>query len=78
MFIGYCLVFRSLLNARSYKYDKTTDNWTRDTKDKQYVLHISSELFEDGRLKYLRPQEWNDDFVTRETIEKNDDGDLPF
>lgn len=70
---------KELLNARSYHYDKTTGNWIKDTKDKQFVLNISPELFENGHLKYLRPQEWNDDFVTRTTIEKNDgDDDLPF
>ena len=68
-----------LLNARSYYYKKNEEAWVRDTKEKLYILRISSELFESGHLKYLRPQEWRDDYVTREVVEKQQSNDdLPF
>ena len=68
----------NLLNARSFRY-QNDNTWIRDTNEKQFVLKISPELFEDGRLKYLRPQEWKDDYVTMSVIEKNTgNDDLPF
>lgn len=70
---------KALLNARSYYYQKDEDAWVRDAKDKQLVLKISSELFENNHLKYLRPQDWKDEYVVMETIEKQDgNDDLPF
>lgn len=70
---------KALLNARSYYYQKDEDAWVRDAKDKQLVLKISSELFENNHLKNLRPQDWKDEYVVMETIEKQDgNDDLPF
>lgn len=67
-----------LLNARSFRR-QLDDTWIKDTNEKQFVLKISPELFEKGNLKYLRPQEWKDDYVTMDIIEKNDgNDDLPF
>ena len=67
-----------LLNARSFRH-QIDNTWIKDTNEKQFVLNISPELFEDGRLKYLRPQEWKDDYVTMSVIEKNTgNDDLPF
>ena len=68
----------NLLKARSFQ-QHFDDKWIRETNEKQFVLRISPELFEDGRLKYLRPQEWKDDYVTMSIIEKNiGNDDLPF
>lgn len=41
-----------LLNARSFRH-QIDNTWIKDTNEKQFVLNISPELFENGRLKYL-------------------------
>lgn len=70
---------KALLNARSYYYQKKDDVWVKDTEGKKYVLKIASDIFENGHLKYLRPQEWTDDYVKKETIDKQEGvDDLPF
>lgn len=40
-------------------------------------LTICMDLFENGKLKYIRHNEWKDDYVTLEPIPENND-DLPF
>lgn len=70
---------KELLKARHYEYDGLQKAWIRDTKEKQFVLKISDELFENGKLRYLRPQEWRDNYVTLEIVEKiSGADDLPF
>ena len=75
----------SLLYARSFVEDDTSVNtWINSrTKEKKVVLTISKkDLFERGKLKYIKPGEWNDDWVIlkeEDTISDSSSSDnLPF
>lgn len=69
----------SLLTSFGYKKDGSI--WKRANRDGTYNLSISSELFLDGKLRYLKQTEWNDDYVCLEFIPNPPlpfDEELPF
>ena len=75
----------SLLHARSFVKDDTRENtWINSRKkEKTFVLTISKkDLFERGKLKYIKPGEWNDDWVVLKEEEIVSDSsssdDFPF
>jgi hypothetical protein len=76
----------TLLNARSFTEDKQNEErWVNNrAKDKKIILTISKkDIFEGGKLKYVKPGGWNDDWVTvkEEPITNPFDpfvSDLPF
>lgn len=78
-----------LLNARGIKpnefatlFDGNDDSyyyWGKDTKRKIIDLKISKILFDDeGRLKFVKKSDWNEDYVIYEESDKLEDDILPF
>lgn len=77
-----------LLSARSVKeveldplFDEADDyyHWIKDTKRKLILLKISKSLFDDeGRLKFIKKSEWNDEYVVYSENDKPEDDGLPF
>lgn len=69
----------SLLASFGYKRDGSI--WKKVNRDGTYNLSISSELFSDGKLRYLKQNEWNDNYVSYEFIPNPPlpfDDELPF
>lgn len=70
---------RSLLKARQYEEEDPFDDWAIPNfhswkKQKAEIyLRVSSEIFEDGRLKVYPPNEWDSKWVVLD-----DNEDIPF
>ncbi len=41
-------------------------------------IYIDENLFDDDKLKYIKPADWNDDFIKVDEIKDEPDDDLPF
>ena len=63
----------------SFGFKKTDTEWIRSYPTGVLHLSISDVLFENDKLKYLKPNEWEDSYVEVNYIEnKPPDEDLPF
>jgi hypothetical protein len=76
-----------LLNARGIKeveLDPDFDDfryyhWVKDTNRKIIILKISKSLFdEEGKLKFVKKSDWNEEYVLYSENDKPEDNDLPF
>ncbi len=68
----------SLLESRGYKFDAHDNLWERRYKEYTFRIYISDSLFdEDGNLKYMKADDWKDEFFKVEKI-ANVEIDLPF
>jgi fructose-specific phosphotransferase system component IIB len=78
----------ALLGARGVKlvepnpYSDEEDGyyqWIKDAKGKTINLKISKSLFdEEGRLKFIKKSDWNDEYVIYYEKDKPEDDGLPF
>jgi len=75
----------AFMKAYGYESDslpfEDTQEFKRTQNNKIYLLSIHSNIFdEDGKLKFYRKTDWNDDWVkySIENIVYSDDDDLPF
>lgn len=71
------------LKARGFqRVDESSLKWIRNYNKVETTISISSELFENGKLVYLNPRNWDDSMLeinVKEIIQKPiDDDDLPF
>lgn len=64
----------ALLSAYGYKQEGNV--WKRDYNGKRYSIEVSEDIFESGRLKYFRSDEWKECYITFR-VEEIDEG-LPF
>ena len=63
----------------SFGFKKNDLEWTRIYSNGVLHLSISDELFENDKLKYIKPNEWNDTYVESNFVEnKPIVDDLPF
>lgn len=66
----------ALLDSCGYEYDLTGEVWERRKGSNIYTISISRSLFDsDGKLKYIKPSDWEEDFLKMSCVE---DFDLPF
>ena len=68
---------QALLNARGFQKGAEPGVWTGGLNKKNDKLTISMDLFENGKLKYIRHSEWKDEYVKLEPIPETTD-ELPF
>ena len=65
----------------SFGFKKEGTSWKKIYGNGTLLLDISNELFSNGKIKYLKQSEWNDNYVsysyTRNPPKPSDD-DLPF
>lgn len=71
------------LKARGFqRIDDSSLRWIRSNNKFETTISISSELFENGKLVYLNPRNWNDSMLqinVKEIVQNPiDDDDLPF
>jgi len=52
--------------------------WDKSTARKKYDLKISQEIFEEGKLKYIKKTDWKDTFFDLKITEIPSEDDLPF
>lgn len=69
---------KALLKARGYHPTDDDGVWIGGLNKENNRLTISMELFENDVLKYIRHDEWKDDYVTLEAIDNNAEDILPF
>ena len=67
----------ALLNARGFQKGEEPRVWVGGLNKKNDKLTISMDLFENGKLKYIRHSEWKDEYVKLEPMPEKDD-ELPF
>lgn len=72
-----------LLRARSFRYVKNIDAWRRESDDEVTLLYFDASLFdENGKLRYIKSSDWNDDLLRVEITEVapsfSDPVELPF
>lgn len=72
-----------LLKARSFRYVKNIDAWRRESDDEVTLLYFDASLFdENGKLKYIKSSDWNDDLlrveITKVATSFSDPVELPF
>jgi len=75
----------ALLSARSFKHDddpflEDHDDW--DDSKAGFGIRVVKEIFDDeGRLKVFTPDEWQSEWISRYTLQKQsnaDDDEIPF
>lgn len=69
---------RAFLNARGYHLTENKNVWVGGLNNENNKLTISTDLFEDGRLKYIRHNEWKEEYVSLEPNDPVSKGDIPF
>lgn len=69
---------KALLNARGYHPTDDDGVWTGGLNKENNKLIISMDLFENGKLKYIRHDEWKDEYVTLESQEPITEDNIPF
>lgn len=52
--------------------------WVKTSARKRNILRISSEIFDDGKLKFIKKTDWNEAYFVLVVTEKEDEDDLPF
>lgn len=62
----------------SFGFKKNEVEWIRAYPSGVWHLNVSDELFENGKLKYLKQNEWNDSYVESSYVENPPEEDLPF
>ncbi len=65
----------------TYGFKKDGSVWKRAYREGVLNLSISPEIFSDGKLKYLKQNEWDDSYVSASFIQNPpppSDNDLPF
>lgn len=71
-----------LLKARGFiKSSNDSLLWIATTRDEKITISISNDLFENGRLKYINPKDWDTSYFTimKEEVQSVlGDDDLPF
>lgn len=78
-----------LLKARGFKRDDFSEilgetgleqyyYWDKLATRKKYDLKISQNIFEEGKLKFIKKTDWNSSFFNLTITEMPDDNDLPF
>lgn len=68
---------QALLNARGFHKGEEVGVWIGGLNKKNDKLTISMDLFENGKLKYIRHSEWKDEYVKLESMPETN-GELPF
>lgn len=69
---------RFFLNARGYHLTEDKNIWVGGLNNENNKLKISTDLFEEGKLKYIRHSEWKDDYVSLEPNDPVSTDDVPF
>lgn len=69
---------KALLNARGYHPTDENGVWTGGLNKENNKLTISMDLFDNGKLKYIRHDEWQDDYVTLVSPDPISEDNLPF
>lgn len=69
---------KALLNARGYHPTDENGVWTGGLNKENNKLTISMDLFDNGKLKYIRHDEWQDDYVTLVSLDPISEDNLPF
>lgn len=69
---------RFFLNARGYHLTEDKNIWVGGLNNENNKLKISTDLFEDGKLKYIRHSEWKDEYVSLEPNDPVSTDDVPF
>ena len=63
----------------SFGFKRMASEWIRNYSDGVFHLSISNELFENGKLKYLKPTEWKDSYIKYNYFKNiSPEEDLPF
>lgn len=68
---------KALLYARGYRPTDEEGIWTGGLNKENNKLTISMELFDNDVLKYIRHDEWKDEYVTLEEIVSKAEDNLP-
>lgn len=69
---------KALLNARGYHPTDENGVWTGGLNKENNKLTIAMDLFENGHLKYIRHDEWKDEYVTLISLDPITEDNLPF
>ena len=69
---------KALLNARGYHPTDESGVWTGGLNKENNKLTISMDLFDNGQLKYIRHDEWQDEYVTLVSLDPITEDNLPF
>lgn len=69
---------KALLNARGFKDTVEKGVWKAETVGKVHKVTISMDIFENDKLRYIRHNEWNDDYVKYEVTDIDIEDSLPF
>lgn len=69
---------RALLNARGYHPTDEKGVWTGGLNKENNKLTISMDLFDNGQLKYIRHDEWQDEYITLVSLDPITEENLPF
>ena len=69
---------RFFLNARGYHLTEDKNIWVGGLNNENNKLKISTDLFENGKLKYIRHSEWKDEYVSLEPNDPVSTDDVPF
>lgn len=69
---------KALLNARGYHPTDENGVWTGGLNKENNKLTISMDLFDNGQLKYIRHDEWQDEYVTLVSLDPITEDNLPF
>lgn len=69
---------KALLNARGYHPTDENGVWTGGLNKENNKLTISMDLFDNGQLKYIRHDEWQDEYVTLMSLDPITEDNLPF
>ena len=69
----------NFLRSFRFRYIKQTNNWKSSYNDGDLYITISDEIFEGDKLKYFKPGEWKDEYITSQFIRNVEEvDDLPF
>lgn len=69
---------KALLNARGYHPTDENGVWTGGLNKENNKLTISMDLFDNGQLKYIRHDEWQDEYVTLVSLDPITEDNIPF
>lgn len=69
----------NFLRSFRFRYIKQTNNWKSSYNDGDLFITISDEIFEGDKLKYFKPGEWKDEYITSQFIRNVEEvDDFPF
>lgn len=75
--------FEELMKSHGLIYDETDNQWSGELDDQKVFIQISDLLFENDKLKYMKNEDWKDEYlqvnyIPNKKVNYFDDNDLPF